>query len=144
MTHGDLGALLGEGRIATLRALLDSLIPPDDAPGAWDAGVGDYLARQFAGDLAGEREHYAVGLDALDAEARFRHGMAFAALAPRVRAEVLRQLEQDATATAWPIDAAAFVRAAAEHAAEGYYSDPGNGGNRDGVAWRMIGFVVTD
>jgi gluconate 2-dehydrogenase gamma chain len=24
---------------------------------------------------------------------------------------------------------------------EGFYSDPGNGGNRDAVAWRMIGFT---
>ena len=24
---------------------------------------------------------------------------------------------------------------------EGYYADPGNGGNRDGIAWQMIGFT---
>jgi hypothetical protein len=28
------------------------------------------------------------------------------------------------------------------HTMEGYYSDPGNGGNRDAVSWRMIGFEV--
>ena len=26
---------------------------------------------------------------------------------------------------------------------EGFYSDPGNGGNKDGIAWKMIGFEVT-
>ena len=26
------------------------------------------------------------------------------------------------------------------HAAEGYYADPGQGGNRNRVSWRMIGF----
>jgi hypothetical protein len=30
-----------------------------------------------------------------------------------------------------------------EHSAEGFYSDPGNGGNRDNIAWKMIGFEVT-
>jgi hypothetical protein len=27
-----------------------------------------------------------------------------------------------------------------ELAHEGYYADPGNGGNRDAVSWRMIGY----
>ena len=31
---------------------MDRLIPPDEDPGAWDAGVGDYLAAQFENDLA--------------------------------------------------------------------------------------------
>ena len=35
----------------TLRAAVDRIIPPDDYPGAWQSGVGDYLARQFEGDL---------------------------------------------------------------------------------------------
>jgi gluconate 2-dehydrogenase gamma chain len=29
------------------------------------------------------------------------------------------------------------------HTMEGFYSDPGNGGNRDAVSWKMIGFEVT-
>jgi hypothetical protein len=30
----------------------------------------------------------------------------------------------------------------AEHCAEGFYSDPGNGGNHSESAWKMIGFEV--
>jgi hypothetical protein len=30
---------------------MDRIIPPDDFPGAWEAGVGDYLAGQFERDL---------------------------------------------------------------------------------------------
>ena len=39
-------------------------------------------------------------------------------------------------------DPVAFFQTAVEHAMEGFYSDPGNGGNHDGVSWRMIGFEV--
>ena len=27
-----------------------------------------------------------------------------------------------------------------EHVLEGFYADPGNGGNRDAVSWKMIGY----
>ena len=33
----------------------------------------------------------------------------------------------------------AFARLV-ELAHEGFYADPGNGGNRDAVSWRMIGY----
>ena len=36
---------------AQLQPLLDCLIPADDFPAAWAAGVGDYLAQQCPGDL---------------------------------------------------------------------------------------------
>ena len=70
-------------------------------------------------------------------------GGAFAGLAPDAQDDLLRRVESGDVVTDWPVDPAEFFRAAAEHAAEGYYSDPGNGGNRDGVSWRMIGFEVT-
>ncbi|HMP40457.1 MAG TPA: gluconate 2-dehydrogenase subunit 3 family protein [Roseiflexaceae bacterium] len=138
----DLSALLSERQVLILRVLFDTLIPPDDYAGAWEAGSGNYLARQLQGDLADQLGLYRRGLDALDAEAQFRHGMAFAALDEVARNGLLAQIEQGHTAIDWPIDAAAFFGAACQHAAEGYYSDPGNGGNRDQVAWRMIGFEV--
>jgi gluconate 2-dehydrogenase gamma chain len=86
---------------------------------------------------------YRGGLDALDVEARTAAGVSFAALAPAAQDELLRRVEAGDVATDWPVDAAAFFRAATEHAAEGFYGDPGNGGNRDGVSWRMIGFEVS-
>jgi hypothetical protein len=135
--------MLTEAQRATLRALIDRLIPADDFPGGWDAGVGDYLDRQFAGDLSDVVDLYRSGLDALEVEARATVGVSFAALAPDAQDELLRRVEAGDVATDWPVDPAEFFRAAAEHAAEGYYGDPGNGGNRDGVSWRMIGFEVT-
>jgi gluconate 2-dehydrogenase gamma chain len=37
-----------------------------------------------------------------------------------------------------------FFRLLVAHTAEGYYSDPGNGGNRDRISWKMIGFEAKD
>jgi hypothetical protein len=140
-THSHL-AIFSERQAATLRALVDRLIPPDDFPGGWDAGVGDYLARHLAHDLGPLRDQYRAGLDALDAEAQATAGARFAALDTELQDALLGRVEAGAVVTPWPVDPIVFFRHAVEHAAEGYYGDPGNGGNRDAVAWRMIGFEV--
>jgi hypothetical protein len=135
--------MLTQSQQATLRAFVDRLIPADDYPGGWDAGVGDYLDRQFAGDLSHALDTYRAGLDALDAESAATVGARFCEIDLAAQDELLRRVEVGDVATDWSVDPAAFFRDAAEHAAEGYYGDPGNGGNRDGVSWRMIGFEVT-
>ena len=131
-----------ENQLATLRALVDRIIPPDDFPGGWQAGVGDYLARLLAGDLRGLIGTYRGGLDALDAEALTTAGAPFAALEAEMQDSLLSRVEAGEVATPWPVDPAVFFRNAVAHTAEGYYGNPANGGNRDGLAWRMIGFEV--
>jgi hypothetical protein len=137
--------MLSPNQWTTLRALMDRIIPPDDFPGAWQAGVGDYLLRQFAGDLRDQEFLYQVGLDALEAEAGVGSANAgasgFAALPPAEQDALLRRLETRAVRHAWPIDPARFFQMVIAHVIEGYYSDPANGGNRDAVAWRMIGYM---
>ena len=135
--------MLTESQRATLRALVDRIIPADDFPSGWEAGVGDYLDRQFAGDLSHLLDMYRSGLDALEVEARATAGVSFAALAPAAQDELLRRVELGEVVTDWSVDPVVFFRAATEHAAEGFYGDPGNGGNRGEVSWRMIGFEVT-
>jgi hypothetical protein len=135
--------MLTESQRATLRALVDRIIPADDFPSGWEAGVGDYLDRQFAGDLSHLLDVYRAGLDALEVEARATAGVNFTELAPDAQDDMLRRVELGEVVTDWPVDPAAFFRAATEHAAEGFYGDPGNGGNRGEVSWRMIGFEVT-
>ena len=135
--------MLTESQQATLRALVDRLIPADDYPGGWDAGVGDYLDRQFDGDLLPLVGMYRAGLDALDAEAWALAGAGFAEMPAAAQDDLLRSVERGEVATDWVVDPAEFIFTAAEHAAEGYYGDPGNGGNRDAASWRMIGFEVT-
>ncbi len=126
----------------TLQALVDCIIPADDFPSGWQAGVGDYLAGQFERDLAALVPIYKQGLDALEAEARVQFGGEFGSLAPNTQSNLLIAIEAGAVRATWPIDPSAFFRMAIEHAHEGYYSDPGNGGNRNGVGWAMVGYEV--
>jgi Gluconate 2-dehydrogenase subunit 3 len=133
---------LSAGQWRTLQALVDCLIPADDFPSGWQAGVGDYLARQFERDLRDQVDLYRAGLDALDAETEARAGMPFAELGPIGQTHLLAQLEHGHARTAWPISAPSFLNAVTNHAAEGFYSDPGNGGNKNSVAWRMVGYEV--
>jgi hypothetical protein len=134
--------MLTQPQQITLHALVDRIIPADDFPSGWQAGVGDYLAGQFERDLRPQLDRYRAGLDALEAEAQAGAGAPFAELDAADQDALLQRIEAGAVAMAWPIDPAAFFQMAVEHAMEGFYSDPGNGGNRDAVAWRMIGFEV--
>ncbi|HEY8599549.1 MAG TPA: gluconate 2-dehydrogenase subunit 3 family protein [Thermomicrobiales bacterium] len=122
----------------TLRAAIDRIIPPDQFPGGWEVGVGDYFARQFTGDLAAFVGRYTVGLDALDALARQGDTIPFAALPTAAQDQLLAQIEADV----YGGELAQFFALLVTHAMEGYYGNPENGGNRDAVAWQMIGFEV--
>jgi hypothetical protein len=131
-------------QLITLQTLIDTLIPPDEWPSGWESGVGDYLLRQFDRDLRDRLEIYRTALDLLDAETTMTsHAhVAFADLSLPERTELLTQLEQGSTSNQWPFAPSEFISMASAHAAEGFYSDPGNGGNRGGIAWKMMGFEV--
>ena len=122
--------LLTEAQTQTLHALINCIVPADDYPGGWDAGVGEYLARLLT------REPpllfvYRLGLDALKREAPSFH-----LLPTDAQNALLLGLEQDR-------ERGAFFRLLVTHIMEGFYADPDNGGNRDGVAWQMLGYKVT-
>jgi hypothetical protein len=125
---------------STLHAVVDRIIPPDDFPGAWDAGAGDYILGQLGGQLREQTSTIESGLAALDAEARLASGRAFADLAPAEQDLLLAAIERNDVHTEWQTQPAAFFALLVELTAEGYYSDPGNGGNRNEIAWRMIGY----
>ncbi len=135
--------MFDDAQMRCLRATLDTIIPPDDFPGAWEAGVGDYLQRQMQGDLAEMLPACRAWLDCLDAEAKASHSRDFAGLSHDERRALLESVEKADLKTHWSLEAGGFFRQIVEVCAEGYYSDPGNGGNRGGVAWRMIGFEAS-
>ena len=135
--------MLTEEQTSILRAVVDMIIPPDDFPGGWEGGVGNYLFAQFERDLRGLLGMYEIGLLAIDAEARAAYDRAFADLDAGAKESLLAQIEQGHVQTLWTVDPARFFNHLCHHCAEGYYSDPGNKGNRDLVAWKMIGFEVT-
>lgn len=131
---------LNETQQRTLRATVDRIIPADDYPGAWQAGVGDYLAKQFEGDLKPVLDVYRDGLDLLEREAIVRYEQSFCSLSATEQDTLLKQVEQGEVVTTWTFSPVSFFRLLTETTAEGFYSEPEQGGNRDGVSWAMTGF----
>lgn len=130
--------------VEVLEALVNRIIPADEFPGGWEAGVGNYLLRQFDGDLSAQFSIYMMGLEALDAEAAVTCREHFAKLSALAQDELLRCIEAGTVKTLWLVDPSVFFRMVVEHCAEGYYSDPGSGGNINGISWQMIGFQVEE
>ncbi len=124
----------------TLRALVDCLIPPDDFPGAYDAGVCNYVERLLQTDLADEAELFVAGIDATDAEAVARYNVPFAVLTPDQQISLLEAIESGVVESSWPMPPSRFFTILVNTTAEGYYSDPQQGGNRGWVSWIMTGF----
>jgi len=131
---------LNQEQEEVLRAAVDRILPPDEHPGAWEAGAAEYLARQLAGDLLPLRDLVVAGLAALDAEAAARFGPGFAALGPDRQDELLRGVEKGDVQAAWSVAPQVFFGLLVRTTAEGFYSDPAQGGNRGRVSWAMTGF----
>jgi hypothetical protein len=136
--------MLTEYQMNTLRAAVNRIIPADDYPAGWEGGVGDYLSRQFTTDLQPLLPTYAAGLDSLDAESQIVYNLSFALLTDADQDALLAKVEVGEVRSVWLVDPIVFFRMLVNHCAEGYYSDPGNGGNGDEIAWKMIGFEVND
>jgi hypothetical protein len=124
----------------TLQAVAQRIIPADDYPGAWEAGVGLYLERQFQGDLSDSVAIYEDGLTALNSEAEMLFGHAFAALSEAQQDALLAKVEVGEVQTSWNVSPARFFFMVTQHVAEGYYGPPEHGGNSQGSSWAMLGF----
>src|SRR5262245_13657518 len=105
-----------------LRSLMNRIIPQDDFPDAWEAGVGDYLARQFERDLHPQVETYRLGLEALEAESQAFSGKSFIELDPFTQDVILARLETGQVIASWPVNPNEFFHMVIEHVMEGYYS----------------------
>jgi len=119
---------------------MNRIIPQDDYPNASNAGVGDYMVRQFERDLRSQVETYQLGLESLEAESQAFAGTGFTELDTSAQDKLLSRLEAGQVTLSWPLNATEFFHMVISHVMEGYYSDPGNGGNRGSLAWQMIGF----
>jgi hypothetical protein len=115
--------------VPLLRAVLDRIIPADEDPGALDLGTDVYVLNQLAAGAAGHADAVAEGLRKLDAGAHRQFSSGFLGLDPEHEDRLLAEHEHES----W------FV-VLTELAAEGFYADPANGGNRDAASWAMIGY----
>lgn len=132
---------LSEDEARTLAAACDCIIPPDEDPGAVQAGVVSFMDRQLATRQKKALGAWRAGLRCLEATARSRHGKRFAELSFEAQTALLAAAEQGQVEKAdWgDVDPAGFFRTLRDHTMMGFYGDPRHGGNRDRVAWRMVG-----
>jgi len=125
-----------------LRALVDTIMPADEYPSGWQAGVGDVMQTILATDLKDRAPLVEAGLDLLQREAQARHdGVAFADLPPSERDSLIADLLEGKTVLDWGVvPANEFATLIVQLTAQGFYGDPHNGGNRDAVSWAMVGY----
>lgn len=134
---------LTEPEATTLAAVCDQIIPPDDAPGATQAGALEFIDRQLAGRYKRHRKIYSDGLSALDSIALHTGGTSFAKLTATRQFELLTRLEEGKLGSGGDYDAAKnFFALAVTHTMQGFYGSPRHGGNRDGASWVMLGVPV--
>jgi gluconate 2-dehydrogenase gamma chain len=152
-----------EGR--AVEAIADCVIPPDpQTPGGKDSGCAVFIDRQLAGPYgrqdglyvrppfmtgtksqgaqseAGPAQKYREALAALDRACKAKYsGKAFADLSAADKDAVLKGLE-DGSFKLDGTDGKAFFEQAIKDIQMGFFADPIYGGNRDMVAWKMIGY----
>jgi gluconate 2-dehydrogenase gamma chain len=152
-----------EGR--AMEALADCIIPPDpQTPGGKESGSAVFIDRQLAGPYGrqeglydrppfmkgtktqghqserGPAGEYREGLAALDRACKESFGgKAFADLSDQDKDTVLKGLESGKF-TLDHVDGKAFFGTAIKDVQMGFFADPIYGGNRDMVAWKMIGY----
>jgi len=124
----------------TLRTVVDCLIPADEFPGAYESGVCDYLQKLFATDLRDEAAFFTIGLDNIELEAQARFGEPFVGLTSEQQTITLEAIQQGDVLTSWQISPQRFFEMLVSTTAEGFYSDPQQGGNRGAISWTMTGF----
>ncbi|GIU76119.1 MAG: hypothetical protein KatS3mg004_3206 [Bryobacteraceae bacterium] len=131
---------LTSAEVETLGAWVDTLIPPDEDPGAREAGVVHYIDLQLTRWFRKHQSDYRAALAAIHRWAREARSMPFASLPPAVREEMLARMEKGEAPRAYFADGgrAAFELVLA-HAMQGYYGNPRHGGNRGYASWKMIG-----
>ena len=128
---------LTRAEAATLAALCDQIIPPDQDPGATAAGALEFLDRQLSGRYKRHRTLYREGLASLNELAAAAGAGPFERLTSPQQFNLLERIESGQTGKGTA--AAKLFPLAIAHVLQGYYGPPRHGGNRDAVSWKMVG-----
>jgi hypothetical protein len=131
---------LTQRQLATLRAAADRIVPPDDWCGAAEAGAAEFILRLLGADLSAEQGSYLAGLDGIEDESQASYSRSFADLAPGEQDAILTAMEENRVKATWVVSPQNFFRRLVENVLEGFYANPENGGNRDSISWKMIGY----
>jgi hypothetical protein len=113
--------------------------PDDDFETVWIAA--DQIERYGYQSMLSPREVYRLGVIAVDSYARSQFDAPFISLSEEQQDSVVEAMVSgEATEGFDQISSQAFFAVLRRHTAEGMFSDPAYGGNRDMVGWRLIGY----
>jgi gluconate 2-dehydrogenase gamma chain len=155
---------LNETQHAFVVAAVDTIIPADElSPSGSDCGCAVYIDRQLASAWGGGAKMYragpyvkgkpeqgyqlpltpaeflVAGIGAANDWSRKTYGHDFDRLPPDKRVEALKAMEEGKAEFA-NFSAKGFFGRLLAMTMEGFFSDPIYGGNRNKVAWKMLGF----
>jgi gluconate 2-dehydrogenase gamma chain len=149
---------------AFIAAAADTMIPADElTPSGTDCGIVTFVDRQLASAWGGgakmyrngpfrkakpeygyqlpltPRDYFSAGIQATNAWTRKVHGKEFDRLGPKERNDALKALDEG-KAELGDFNGKEFLEALLQIVMEGFFADPIYGGNRNKVAWKMVGF----
>ncbi len=150
---------------AFVKAAVDTLIPADElTPSGSDCGLAVFIDRQLAGGFGNgarlyrsgpflpakpelgyqlalsPREFFRAGIVATNEWTTKTYGKEFDRLTPAQQEEAMKALESGKAQFNGGFTSAFFFDNFLQLTMEGFFADPMYGGNRDKVAWKMIGF----
>jgi len=138
--HRDALQTFSPAEADTVDAFVARLVPSDAlGPSAVEAGVTQYIDQSLAGALQSNAPDYANGLAALNAAATKTYGAPFAGLQDAQKDALLTQMAANTVAGFSP-DSRTFFNLVREHTLQGMFGDPHWGGNRNSIAWKLMGF----
>ena len=116
---------------AEVEAIASLIIPTTDTPGAREAGVVYFIDRSLHTWAADQQKPFSDALAAVDAKRKelFPASASFASLAVARQTELLRAIEKTPAFGLFHFSTVA-----------GFFCNPEDGGNRDMVGWKLIGF----
>jgi gluconate 2-dehydrogenase gamma chain len=122
---------LTPAQAADVEAIASLIIPTTDTPGAREAGVVYFMDRSLRTLGADEQKNFADALAAVDAKRKelLPASADFASLTAAQHTEILKAIEETPA-----FEMFRFLTVA------GFLGNPEDGGNRDMVGWKLIGF----
>lgn len=156
---------LNQTEAAFIKAAMDTLIPADDlTPSGTDVGLATFIDRQLAGGFGNgarlyrsgpflpakpelgyqlslsPREFFRAGIVETNAWTTKTYGKEFDRLPQEQRDEAMKALESGKAEFGGGFTSDFFFDNLLQLTMEGFFADPMYGGNKNKVAWKMIGF----
>lgn len=141
---------LTEAQETQLGSLLIRILPADPTtgfPGAVAAGAPRFVSLLLSRDertymeIPAWRQLYQAAFAALEPYSKKKYGCSLTRTTDAQRDEIIAGLEAGTLTDLSPaINQRVLFRTLLRHAIQGCFSDPRWGGNRDGIAWKWLGY----